>query len=301
MNLSEELWEREIYKILTDTIYNQKIPNSEKNAVFDFDNTLIFGDQGFNLMYYLILNLKIHAEEEWFWNPENWKQIPKEEKEKTYELYLSLKKNKDKNSNIELLDQFLKIFEYLEKKSLESAYRWTKIFYSGYSVKELKEYSEISFQLALKQNFEFLKLPSGIEIQQGIRINSALYELIQTLLNYNWNIYIITASPEIAIQAIAKYWNLPEKNVIGMKLKQKKEILLPEIEEPYTYNYGKYLAFKNIVQDPIYIAVGDSYPDIYLLENAKISIFVNHAFKEPLLKIAKEKNFLIQNFTIKNE
>lgn len=299
MNLSEELWNQEIYNILKNTINNQKIPNSEKNAVFDFDNTLIFGDQGFNLMYYLILNLKIHGEAEWFWNSENWKEIPTKEKEITYKIYLQTKTSQNKNLNIQLLDQFLKIFEYLEKQSLEFAYRWTKIFYSGFSTKELKEYSEISFQLALKQNFEFIKLPSGIEIQQGIRINPALYELIQILLKYDWNIYIITASPEIAIQAISKYWNLPEKNIIGMKLKQKNDILLPEIEEPYTYNYGKYLAFRNIVQDPIYIAVGDSYPDIYLLENAKIPIFVNHAFKEPLLKIAQEKNFLIQNFTIK--
>lgn len=295
MSLSNEFWNKEIYDRLLETLESTNISCEEKNAVFDFDNTLILGDQGYNLMYYLILNQKIHIDKDWFWSIENWIEIPNEYKQKIHTFCLSFLDNTSEASPLLLLDQFLVIFEFLEKKNLELAYRWTKIFYAGFSKEELKMYSKISFQEALKKDIKEIQLPSGIQIQQGIRIRKAFYELIQSLFDFGWNVYIVTASPEVAIQALGHYWNLPETNIIGMKLKTKDQILLPEIEEPFTYNYGKYLAFKTFVQKPIYIAVGDSYPDIYLLENSKIPIFVNHSNKETLLQIAKEKNFYIQN------
>ncbi|MFN3604229.1 MAG: hypothetical protein ACK4UJ_05945 [Leptonema sp. (in: bacteria)] len=295
MILSKHFWNEEVYNALIHAIEDPTLHKQEKTAVFDFDNTLILGDQGLNLMYDLILNQKIHAEQSWFWDEKNWQGISEEEKDKAYFLYQLSVKNPSVDLGIQLLDQFLIVFEYLEKKNLEMAYRWTKIFYAGFTVEELKQYSEESFKSALKKDFKFIDLPSGRQIQQGIRINQAFYELIQILTERDWDIYIITASPEVAIQAISKYWNLSESQIIGMKLKLENQILLPQIEEPYTYDQGKYLAFKNIVKKPIYIAGGDSYPDIYLLENSKLPIFLNHSFKEPLLKIAKEKKFYIQN------
>ncbi len=295
MSFSNEFWSTEIYNQLLQVLEDQNIKSDERNAVFDFDNTLILGDQGYNLMYYLILNLKIHIDKDWFWSSENWIDIPVTEKQKIYNFYFSFLKNSIRINPIELLDHFLVIFEFLEKKNLELAYRWTKIFYAGFSIEELREYSKISFQDALTKELKVIQLPSGIYVQQGIRIRKIFYDLIQTLLKSGWNVYIVTASPEVAIQALANYWYLPESHIIGMKLKVKNQILLPEIEEPFTYNYGKYLAFKTFVNKPIYIAVGDSYPDIYLLENSKIPIFVNHSNKQSLLEIAKEKKFFIQN------
>jgi phosphoserine phosphatase len=138
-------------------------------------------------------------------------------------------------------------------------------------------------------------LPSGNTIQQGIRIHPLFYRFVQELKKREWKIFIITASPEPAIQAISYYWSIPEEYVIGMKLKQSHGILLPEIIEPYTYNEGKYLNLKKYIDEPITIAVGDSLPDIFMLEKAKVPIFVKRKNKDSLLKIAKEKNFYIQN------
>jgi phosphoserine phosphatase len=292
MKLVEE-WNQETKSVIEDLL-NSEIQNPV--AVFDFDNTLIYGDQGTNLMNYLILNLLIKVNEDWFWDESHWQYVDKKDYENVKLKFNLAYLNKDDVSYaIDLLDEIYKVFYKLEEINLEIAYRWTKILFAGFTIQELKQYSEISFRNALNDNIEDFMLPSGNTIQQGIRIHPLFYRFVQELKKREWKIFIITASPEPAIQAISYYWSIPEEYVIGMKLKQSHGILLPEIIEPYTYNEGKYLNLKKYIDEPITLAVGDSLPDIFMLEKAKVPIFVKRKNKDSLLKIAKEKNFYIQN------
>jgi phosphoserine phosphatase len=292
MKLVEE-WNQETKSVIEDLL-NSEIQNPV--AVFDFDNTLIYGDQGTNLMNYLILNLLIKVNEDWFWDESHWQYVDKKDYENVKLKFNLAYLNKDDVSYaIDLLDEIYKVFYKLEEINLEIAYRWTKILFAGFTIQELKQYSEISFRNALNDKIEDFMLPSGNTIQQGIRIHPLFYRFVQELKKREWKIFIITASPEPAIQAISYYWSIPEEYVIGMKLKQSHGILLPEIIEPYTYNEGKYLNLKKYIDEPITLAVGDSLPDIFMLEKAKVPIFVKRKNKDSLLKIAKEKNFYIQN------
>jgi phosphoserine phosphatase len=292
MKLVEE-WNQETKSVIEDLL-NSEIQNPV--AVFDFDNTLIYGDQGTNLMNYLILNLLIKVNEDWFWDESHWQYVDKKDYENVKLKFNLAYLNKDDVSYaIDLLDEIYKVFYKLEEIDLEIAYRWTKILFAGFTIQELKQYSGISFRNALNDNIEDFMLPSGNTIQQGIRIHPLFYRFVQELKKREWKIFIITASPEPAIQAISYYWSIPEEYVIGMKLKQSHGILLPEIIEPYTYNEGKYLNLKKYIDEPITLAVGDSLPDIFMLEKAKVPIFVKRKNKDSLLKIAKEKNFYIQN------
>jgi phosphoserine phosphatase len=292
MKLVEE-WNQETKSVIEDLL-NSEIQNPV--AVFDFDNTLIYGDQGTNLMNFLILNLLIKGSEDWFWDESHWQYVDKKDYENVKLKFNLAYLNKDDVSYaIDLLDEIYKVFYKLEKINLEIAYRWTKILFAGFTIQELKQYSEISFRNALNDKIEDFMLPSGNTIQQGIRIHPLFYRFVQELKKREWKIFIITASPEPAIQAISYYWSIPEEYVTGMKLKQSHGILLPEIIEPYTYNEGKYLNLKKYIDEPITLAVGDSLPDIFMLEKAKVPIFVKRKNKDSLLKIAKEKNFYIQN------
>jgi phosphoserine phosphatase len=292
MKLVEE-WNQETKSVIEDLL-NSEIQNPV--AVFDFDNTLIYGDQGTNLMNYLILNLLIKGNEDWFWDESHWQYVDKKDYENVKLKFNLAYLNKDDVSYaIDLLDEIYKVFYKLEEINLEIAYRWTKILFAGFTIQELKQYSGISFRNALNDKIEDFMLPSGNTIQQGIRIHPLFYRFVQELKKREWKIFIITASPEPAIQAISYYWSIPEEYVIGMKLKQSHGILLPEIIEPYTYNEGKYLNLKKYIDEPITLAVGDSLPDIFMLEKAKVPIFVKRKNKDSLLKIAKEKNFYIQN------
>jgi phosphoserine phosphatase len=288
-----EEWDQETKTVIEDLL-NSEIQNPV--AVFDFDNTLIYGDQGTNLMNFLILNLLIKGNEDWFWDESYWQYVDIRDYENIkLKFNLAYLNKNDVSYAIDLLDEIYKVFSKLEEIDLEIAYRWTKILFAGFTIQELKQYSEISFRNALNDKIEDFMLPSGNTIQQGIRIHPLFYRFVQELKKREWKIFIITASPEPAIQAISYYWSIPEEYVIGMKLKQSHGILLPEIIEPYTYNEGKYLNLKKHIDEPITIAVGDSLPDIFMLEKAKVPIFVKRKNKESLLKIAKEKNFYIQN------
>lgn len=286
-------WEPQIKEAL-DEVLNSHYPHPV--AVFDFDNTLIYGDHGLNLMNYIIFHLQLKANEDWFWHPKLWYNIENNMILKIKSIY---EKAKEDLENLywrnELLYNVYRVFQTLELIDLEIAYRWTKIFFAGFTVKELKELSKISFEEALKLDCKEIFLKENVIIQQGIRINPLLLELIETLKEKQWEVYIITATPEIAIQAISYYWNIDEDHVIGMKLKINNHILLPEIIEPYTYSEGKYKSLQNKSNAPILIAVGDSYPDIELLTKAKIPIFLKRRGKEDLVDLARKKHFYIQN------
>ncbi len=280
------IWNSEI-KAKLEILLSSK---QEGIAVFDFDNTLIFGDQGINLMNFLIQNFLIKINENWFWNDDYWNYVDPQKKENLINFIKNIKYTE--TDSLKLLDW--NIFEELEKKNLEIAYRWTKIFYAGFTIKELNNYSLMSFKKALEEDDELL-LPGSRRIKKKIRINPALKNLIEILLHQNWKVFIITASPEIAIQAVSNYWEIPETHVFGMKLKIEKEYLLPEIIEPFPYDHGKYKIFKDFVSGEIDLAVGDSYPDIEILRNSKLPIFVDRNNKV-LNQFASSQNFFIQNF-----
>ncbi|MCS7205467.1 MAG: HAD-IB family phosphatase [Leptospiraceae bacterium] len=280
-------WNPQIQEILI------KLKEHKQNslAVFDFDHTLIYGDQGFNLMNYLIENLYIKADEEWFWDEKHWYNVPGEKIRKIKDLFFSLKKNPTKEHIKALLTEIFQVYDQIENQNQEIAYRWTKIFFAGYKEEELEKHSVQSFEQAMRVYSK--NDPSNQETQ--IAIHTALHDLIQYLNSSGWEIYIITASPEVAIRAIIHHWGLKKSQVLGMKLQIKKNYLQPEIIEPYPYGKGKWERLRQVTHKPIILAVGDSRSDFDLLENAEYPVFINRNQNSNVLKEAEKKGFFIQS------
>jgi hypothetical protein len=121
-----EEWDQETKTVIEDLL-NSEIQNPV--AVFDFDNTLIYGDQGTNLMNYLILNLLIKGNEDWFWDESHWQYVDIRDYENIkLKFNLAYLNKNDVSYAIDLLDEIYKVFYKLEEIDLEIAYRWTKYF-----------------------------------------------------------------------------------------------------------------------------------------------------------------------------
>lgn len=255
-------WDQEIYDFLVNAI-----TSSPGVAAFDFDNTLIKGDLGEEVMFYLIRNGLEHFKGQF----ENYFR----DKEKASVVWKKKNTNKD-----DFVDFILDEYKYLyHNRSLEEAYRWSSFLFSSWSQIELQNISKRIWQQKLKQN-----------------IYLEMWELIRFLNQKNWKVYIITASPTWVIQAIIADFHLPKNHVYGMNVELDKDNkTTPDIIEPFTYGIGKVKTMHNIIGKNSDLCFGDSINDIPLLESANLKGILIDRGDQELSKKASEIGCYIQH------
>ncbi len=262
MSLFSGLWSSETAEYL-ETIIRSKAGR----AAFDFDNTLIYGDFGEYLMDRITESLLFPISKDTpnkFQDPQNASKI------------LSLRNSEEVYRLIQKEYSFM-----LKNYGLESAYRWTSFLFSGWTDVKMKEYSEGHWGLSLK---------SG-----RIKVFSEVKNLLGFLRENGWEIWIVTASPEPAIRAVAHHFQISEANVFGMKLDYDSEGRGTEqISEPYTYGEGKVKRFHSETGHYPDLSFGDSINDFPLLQNSKSGVFFDRGNEETLNHIRTLSHIQIQ-------
>jgi len=262
VSLFSGLWSTETAEYL-ETIIRSKAGL----AAFDFDNTLICGDFGEYLMDRITENLLFPVTEETskkFQDPEN---------------ALKILSSKDPQAVFQLVQS--EYSRMLKNYGLEPAYRWTSFLFSGWTDVKMKEYAEGEWIPAMK---------SG-----KIRVFSEMKDLLNLLRANGWEIWIVTASPEPAIRAVAHHFQISEANVFGMKLDHDSEGRGTEqISEPYTYGEGKVKRFHSETGQYPDISFGDSINDFPLLQNSKSGVFFDRGNEETLNHIRTLSHIQIQ-------
>ncbi|EPG74935.1 haloacid dehalogenase-like hydrolase [Leptospira fainei serovar Hurstbridge str. BUT 6] len=246
-------------------------------ACFDFDNTLIRGDLGVATMQYIMTNGLLRADLDEFWEELRDPFLPLETISVWRDLWRAFRMHKDMRSYARLVEEILRLFFTVsEEEGPEAAYRWTRIIYSGMSEEELKKIARYVFVENQKQNRNDFVLADGRSMDCRLRIREPLLELIRKLKERKWEVWIITASPEYCVQVAAQEFGLEPNRVRGMRLKSKQGVLLPEIEEPLTYNDGKVKAIREITSSEIGFAAGDAFTDLSMLLEANRSLLIDH-------------------------
>ncbi|MBW7858242.1 MAG: haloacid dehalogenase-like hydrolase [Leptonema sp. (in: Bacteria)] len=262
-------------------------------AAFDFDHTLIQGDQGEALMNYIVLSGKTCANQEWFWQDWPKAALPKQD---------SLKKQFDAYNHYadplllaQWADSLIDVYELIRNQhGNEAAYRWSSIFFAGLTESEIGDLSIQVFERELSQDINSIVLPSGRELPIGLRIRPQMKELVADLLNRGWQVFIVTASPQIPISVLSHYWGLSSTQVIGMNLKTNGNgLLTSKIIEPYPCAKGKVTALRQITDAPLLLAAGDSVMDLQLLEEAKNALVLDRG-SVTLRNKAQEKGWIIE-------
>ncbi|MCR8639700.1 haloacid dehalogenase [Leptospira interrogans serovar Ricardi] len=264
MTLTRDFWNPELYDILM-----QLRPGT---AAFDFDNTLIRNDFGEAVMESFLLE-----------------GVPAYKGD----ISLLLGENGDKalSSRYQNPDLFRSIvltqYETIQSKfGLEASYRWSSWIFSGHSPKVLKEISKkIWNQHAINSS------------RYSVKIYQPMKELLDHLIENEWEIWIVTASPEEIIQSVSHLFGIPSERVLGMQLSIKEEVHSSEILEPFTYGIGKVKRLKVATGGYSDLAFGDSINDFDLLSSAtKVGIFLDRGKNviPPLsVKIQPVKNWKV--------
>ena len=149
-------------------------------------------------------------------------------------------------------------FHIMKEEGVEKAYRWSSFLFSGWKDKKFRSYSKKIWREELKS-----KEPTAVSPYKE------MLGLVHFLVEKDWAVYIVTASPESIIQEVSSKFSIPKENVIGMKLAIKDEISTPQLIEPYTYGEGKVKALYERIGDYPDLAFGDSENDFPLLKSAK--------------------------------
>jgi len=106
--------------------------------------------------------------------------------------------------------------------------------------------------------------------------------LIQTLQTQDWEVWIVTASPEVVVQVAAAHYDIPHAQVIGMRCALESGRYTPQVLEPITYRQGKLDALHRRCGAGPQLAMGDSLSDASLLHAAQVGILVDRG--DPALR-----------------
>ena len=113
---------------------------------------------------------------------------------------------------------------YLHWAKIEpaEAYAWICTLYGGFSERELSA-------LAARYYAQVV----------GPRIFPEMRELVQVLTALGVDVYIVSASAEPLVRAAAEHFGLPEDHLLGVKVKSRGGMILPEVAKPISFAAGK--------------------------------------------------------------
>jgi phosphoserine phosphatase len=126
-----------------------------------------------------------------------------------------------------------------------------------------------------------------------------MYDFLANLKTNNFEIWIITSSPEVLYQKfLSDYLNIPENRIIGTKTVINNNKLTNKLIPPFLNKQGKVEAIETFIKAKPLIVVGHSYSDIDMIDSAKnIKIIVNPDNK---IKHKSLGNKRVDEYAVKN-
>lgn len=262
-------------------------------AAFDFDNTLIRGDLGEAVMYYILLQGLIAADLPEFWQEAEHSAIPAADMETWKQLWKIYSAQEDAFSYEKLVEGLIQAYDSISARDgLEAAYRWTRVLFCGMPESELAGLARHVFAENQLPDLAPLVI-HGKRIDNSIRLRIPLLQLVQAFTKAGWDVRIVTASPECTIQTASPAFGIPPEKVRGMRLEVENGILMPRIIEPMTFDGGKVRALRETTQEKLKFAAGDSFTDLGLLMDAENRLLVDRG-NAKLRALGQEHGFWIE-------
>jgi phosphoserine phosphatase len=116
----------------------------------------------------------------------------------------------------------------------------------------------------------------GVSIAVGLGVRTIVRKLIDFSMANNVQIWIVSASPEIAVQTAMRRFRIPG-NLIALRSRIDKMVLSKELDKPQSIREGKVECIKTFVDPdrrPLF-GIGDSIYDLPMLEYANIRAVVD--------------------------
>jgi phosphoserine phosphatase len=132
----------------------------------------------------------------------------------------------------------------------------------------------------------------GVPIARGLAVRPVVRRLIDFLNANDVQVWIVSASPEIAVRTAMQRFDLPG-NLIGLRNKLDEGIISTEVDAPYSISEGKVDCIRALIDDcsrPVF-AIGDSIHDLPMIAYADIPAVVDCT--EKLTKEARRRGWYV--------
>lgn len=280
-------------------------PRERQIAVFDWDNTCVAGDIADAVFHQLARELVFNFEYQGFWD---WihEVTPFDDIQLAYQNFQS-------DPNIENRMRLRLRLENLRNAQLEGedttmAWAWDAGAFIGWTPRGAKEFVRgvISREIYRPLSKELLLLDGepAIEISRGLEIYAEMRELVHAFIRAGWQVWFISASPQVEVEIFAAYFGIHQSRILGMRRRVINGRFTLECEPPISFGDGKLDAYRRFISEsepPAFVA-GDSLGDWKLLECAtRIALLI-----EPLASTLREygrwrrelgEKWLIQDFS----
>ncbi len=285
-------------------------PVSNRPVVtLDWDNTVLKNDAGDAFFYYLVANSLIKS-------PENWNQTSE---------YLTADAIKELNEkcrneksgtvlktseNQSCADLILSIYDDKKLTSgkeawaksnnadrIEPAYAWVAQLTAGYKKKEIRKFAKAAMLFNSTHTKGAKQKIGSKEYTAWVRVYDQMIEMVSALQSMEFDVWVVTASPQLVVEAYSEIIGIPTDRIIGIRSTQNKGRATYGLEgcggyengnqSIITYRQGKRCWInKEIFQytnklwqmekpSPIILAAGDSDTDVFFVKDAQVHLVIN--------------------------
>lgn len=211
-------------------------PQKKPIAVFDWDNTVIKNDIGDATLFWMINNDKIlqPTEKNWRltsrWLTEDANNALKSTCDMLAEpgtpLPTSGNNPTHKGCATEIANIYFngqttsqkKAFSNWDHTRMEPSYAWAAQLQGGYTINQIKDFvraakrENLTAPIGTKQSVGDLKDLNGY-----IRVYEQIRDLLSALQKNGFEIWVVSASPQVWVEVIAEEVNIPSDHVIGIR------------------------------------------------------------------------------------
>lgn len=108
-----------------------------------------------------------------------------------------------------------------------------------------------------------------------MRIRHEIVDLIATMHQRGWEVWVVSASEERLVRALAPRYGIAPERVIGMRLATEDGLLRPALDGPNTFRQGKVDAIDQRIGRRPTFAAGDAETDLEMLTAARHRLFLD--------------------------
>lgn len=109
-----------------------------------------------------------------------------------------------------------------------------------------------------------------------VAVRESIRELVWALHRHGWEVWVVTASPEVLVQAVAEQYGIHPHRVLGMRLAVGDEgRYVPGVLTPVTWREGKVDVLRMAIDRDPTLMIGDSEGDLPLLRAARWRLVID--------------------------
>lgn len=246
-------------------------------AVFDFDNTMIYGDISFALMSVLGDTLAFGFDPA---GPDSIFSGTAKDR------FAALKEAKERSEvarirrelSFEIYDHVFRIWRAGHKAA--ACGELTRLL-TGLRVSEVRRLALLAFKGQLKHPVCERQLGSpdereSISVHHGIRTRTPIHWMLEHLRTAGVEIWVVSASPERVVEAVAQAaYGIPAERVLGVRSREDEGVMTGAVLAPITYRQGKVAAIRRSIKRRPLIVFGDAWTDFEMLTTAELGVLID--------------------------